>query len=461
MEILMEDYMLKVNYTNKTTGLPSETPGDYKFVPTGNITLLAYPPFIKTLDAIKTEMLEDAQRPDQLNLQAGTFRRTIIGAGRVMVAIQPLFPKKNVNASLPMIQDLRDLLPLIDSVIDCSGGNQSDCSGIIELWKDFNDAAIERIDEIAETSPFNATLKNLTQQIQGVTSIIDEVFKSRNDSTLPEAGKLLNGIIGTISGDAVIYSDASNGVNLYFEAAKEALKCEGFNITVFADKCLAYADRTRGIMSMVLTWLKNTVGAIPIIGQYIINPILDAIDEILISAQEGSATALGKLFGIIVGIIKLFGLLPNTDDEESDPATAGILNFLGIADVAGDCGGKKARCMGLIEIVRILLQAVVSIVNALPLGFLLAKPLGVIVDLVASVLEKTASAAITIAMVAINVAAAALNFATLGATSTILGTLTSGLEEIARCWATSEDQDDEDTPPTQSLLSHAKTLTFF
>ncbi|KAG0250218.1 hypothetical protein BGZ95_007268 [Linnemannia exigua] len=462
MEILMEEYPLKINFTNTTTGDPNETPGDYNYTPGGNITLLAYPPFIKTLDQIKVDMLDDAERPDKLNLQAGTVRRTIIGAGRVMVAIKPLFLKKNVNASLPMIQDMRDLLPLIDSVIECSGGNQSDCSGITQLWRDFNDAAVERINEIAETSPHNATLKDLTQQLQNVTNIIEEVFKSRNDSTLPEAGKLLSSIIGIMSGDASIYMDASNGVNLYFEAAKEALKCEGYNITVFADKCLAYGDRTRGLISMVITWLKRTVGAIPIIGPLIINPLLSAIDDILLSAQEGFGTALGKIFGIIMGIIKIFGLLPNTEDEESDPATAAILEFMGISDIAGDCGGKKARCVGLIEIARILLQAAVSIVDGIPLiGWIIAKPLGVLVDLVAKVLEYTASGLITAAMFAINAAAAVINTITLGATTNILGTLTSGLEEIARCWATSEDEDDVDTPPTQSLLSHSKTLTFF
>lgn len=124
MEILMETYTIDIS------GKPSQ------FNPAGTMTLFAYPPFIKTLDKIKADMMKVADKPDKLSLQAGTVKKTIIGAGRIMVSIKSLFPAQNVNVTLPLIQDMRDLIPLIDSVLECTGGNKSDCSGITQLWRD-------------------------------------------------------------------------------------------------------------------------------------------------------------------------------------------------------------------------------------------------------------------------------------------------------------------------------------
>lgn len=198
---------------------------------TNGITQFAYKPFIKTLDDIKSSLTNDAQRPEKLSLEAGTLKKTIIGAGRIFVAIQPFFPANNTNASLPLIQDMRELIPLIDNVIACTGGNQSDCSGIIKLWKDFNDQVVGYLTELAATAgpPNDVTIKNITEQINSVTLSIDEVFKTRDDSTLPEVGRVLNQIIGKISSNGKVFQGAADPINMYFEAAKEALKCEGMD----------------------------------------------------------------------------------------------------------------------------------------------------------------------------------------------------------------------------------------
>ncbi|KAG0351020.1 hypothetical protein BGX24_007945, partial [Mortierella sp. AD032] len=138
------------------------------------VTLLAYPPLIKILEEAKADMLADAMNPENLNLEAGTTRKTTIGASGVMAAIKTLFPKKNVDASLPLIQELEKLIPLIDSVIACSGGSQSDCSGITSLWKDYNNAAVKRISEIEKTSPNGQAVKDIAKKLQSVTDIVDK-----------------------------------------------------------------------------------------------------------------------------------------------------------------------------------------------------------------------------------------------------------------------------------------------
>ncbi|KAF9907514.1 hypothetical protein EC991_010895, partial [Linnemannia zychae] len=457
MELLMTTYILKMNYTDPVTGYNNETPGDYEFNPAGNITLIAYPPFIATLDKIKADMLKDSKRPDKLNLQAGTVLKTLIGAGRVMNGIKPLFPKRNVNASLPLIQDMRDLVPFINDVIACSGGNQSDCSGIIKLWKDFNNAAIERIDQITQVSGANnMTLKNLTIEIQNVTNILDEVFATRNDSTLPEAGFVLNSIIGKIT-SSDIYQDASNGVNLYFEAAKEALRCEGFNITVFADKCSAYGMRTKGGLANIIIWLKDQLNKIPFFGEYITTPLLEAIENILVSAQDGAFQAVGRVWGMILGVIQIFGLIP-TADSTGDSAGSAILRFIGIGDEDGDCGGKGQRCMGLTMIVRLLLDAVVKLLLGWSgLDYYVSWLTGKVIDII----ESAASGLISGVALGLKAASIFINMVTLGASTKPLATFVTGLEELARCWITSADENDKEIPPTQSLRSHARTLTMF
>ncbi|KAF9282196.1 hypothetical protein BGZ88_011151, partial [Linnemannia elongata] len=452
MEILMETYKINISGSSNV------------FNPAGSVTLYAYPPFIKALDQIKADLTKDAARPEKLGLQAGTFKKTIIGAGKVMVSIMPLFPKENVNVTLPLIQDMRDLIPLIDTLIACTGGNKSDCSGITKLMKDFNDQTIEYLNELAETAgEANVTIKDMTQQINNVTMIIDDVFKTRNDSTLPEAGKLLNGIIGVISAKASIYQQAANPVNMYFEAAKEALRCEGFNITVFADKCSAYGDRLQGALANIIEWIQKALNNIPVIGPIFTTPILEAIKQVAITLQNGGGAAVGRVVGMLVGVLNMFGLVPDADSS-GESQTDGILALLGIADVAGDCGGKKARCMGAIEIAKILIQSLVDyIIGNIPFGFgkLLAPVINGIVDAIAKGLNAVSSAGIGIVIGALKGAAFVINLAFLNLFKDLLNTFITGLEDIARCLVTSEDANDTDVPPTQSLISGDKTRTIF
>ncbi|KAG0291980.1 hypothetical protein BGZ96_004646 [Linnemannia gamsii] len=431
----------------------------------GSITQFAYPPFIKTLNDIKTSMTNDAQSPDKLSLEAGTVKKTIIAAGRIFVALQPLFPAQDAKASLPLIQDMRDLIPLIDNVIACTGGNQSDCSGIIKLWKDFNDQVVKYLTDLAATvgPPVDAVIKELIEQINGVTLSIDEVFKTRDDSTLPAVGKVLNGIIGKISGNGKVFQQAANPINMYFEAAKEALKCEGFNITVFADKCSAYGDRLQGGLADIIDWIKNALNNVPLIGPLVTTPILDAIKEAAITLQNAGGNGVGGIIGILVGIIQLFGLIKN-EDNTGDSETKGILSFLGIADVAGDCGGSKAKCMGFIQIAKILIQALsTKILGMIPfgLGTVVSGAVNSIVDVVAKAFEAGSSLAINAALAPLKVAQTALNFVFGDTFKDILSTFVGGIESIAKCLATSEDADDKGTPPTELLISNSQTLTMF
>ncbi|KAG9070934.1 hypothetical protein KI688_008477 [Linnemannia hyalina] len=402
--------------------LSSEDPSHH------NVQCYAYLPFIKALDQIKIDMLANAEKPEALSLEAGTFKNTIIGMGRVMVNIQPLFPANSKGVSLPLIQDMRVLIPLIDAVISCAGDSGADCSGITQLMNDFNDEITMYLTELAATSGADAAaVQNVITGINSVTSIIDDVFKTREDTTLPDAGKLLNGIIGTLSGNSKIFKQASLPVNMYYEAAKEVLRCEGFDITMFAGKCSAYGDRLQGILTNVIEWIQTTLNNIPLIGPIFTTLTLEALKQVVITLQNGGGEAVGGVIGMVVGIIHMFGLVLDADNT-GDPQTDAILAFLGIADVAGDCGGRKGQAHGCYRNCEDPTPDLGSTTSSVT--FLLA-------------LERTAlipahRRAITLVTTTLKGAASVINFCVL---------------------ATFGDADDADTPPTQSLMSG--TLTFF
>lgn len=224
---------------------------------------------------------------------------------------------------------------------------------------------------------------------------------------------------------------------------------------MFADKCSAYGDRLQGALANIIEWIQKALNNIPVIGPIFTTPILEAIKQVAITLQNGGGAAVGRVVGMLVGILNMFGLVPDADSS-GESQTDGILALLGIADVAGDCGGKKARCMGAIEIAKILIQSLVDyIIGNIPFGFgkLLAPVINGIVDAIAKGLNAVSSAGIGIVIGALKGAAFVINLAFLNLFKDLLNTFITGLEDIARCLVTSEDANDTDVPPTQSLIS--------
>ncbi|KAG0284270.1 hypothetical protein BGZ96_011354, partial [Linnemannia gamsii] len=209
-----------------------------------------------------------------------------------------------------MVRDMRHLLPLIDNLIVCPGGNQSDYTGIRSLWKDSNDKVVGYLTGLAETArPTNLWIKNLIQQLNNVTIIAVDVFKSCNDLTLPECWKT---------------SQWKNPANMVFDANS--------TFTVFADMRLTLSDR-------------------------------------LHDPHNVAGTAIGKVLEFLFRVIKMFGLIPTTDpDSPGEPQTGDILTYLGVNDSDGDCG-DKVKCMGAIEIVKVLLKGIfVDVISHIPPG---------------------------------------------------------------------------------------------
>lgn len=232
---------------------------------------------------------------------------------------------------------------------------------------------------------------------------------------------------------------------------------------MFADKCSAYGDRLQGALANIIEWIQKALNNIPVIGPIFTTPILEAIKQVAITLQNGGGAAVGRVVGMLVGVLNMFGLVPDADSS-GESQTDGILALLGIADVAGDCGGKKARCMGAIEIAKILIQSLVDyIIGNIPFGFgkLLAPVINGIVDAIAKGLNAVSSAGIGIVIGALKAAAFVINLAFLNLFKDVLNTFITGLEDIARCLVTSEDANDTDVPPTQSLISGDKTRTIF
>lgn len=212
----------------------------------------------------------------------------------------------------------------------------------------------------------------------------------------------------------------------------------------------------QGGLADIIEWIQKALNNVPLIGPLVTTPILDAIKEAAITLQNAGGNGVGNIVGILVGIIQLFGLVKD-GDSTGDSQTDSILSFLGIADVAGDCGGSKARCMGLIQVAKILLQSLsTKILGMVPFGFgaVVSGAVNSIVDVVAKAFEAGSSTAINAALVPLRLAESSINLVFGDTFKDILSTFIGGLESIARCLATSEDANDKDIPPTQSLDSN-------
>lgn len=182
---------------------------------------------------------------------------------------------------------------------------------------------------------------------------------------------------------------------------------------MFADKCSAYGDRLQGGIANVIEWIQKALNNTPLIGPIFTTPILNALKQAVITLQNRGGEAVGRVIGILVGVINMFGLLKNADNT-GESQTDDILAFLGIADVAGDCGGKKSRCMGAIEIAKILLHTMVDYIIdniLLGIGTALSFVINGVVDAISEGLNAVTSAGIGIVIAALKGATTIINFA--------------------------------------------------
>ncbi|KAG0025685.1 hypothetical protein BGZ82_009892, partial [Podila clonocystis] len=325
------------------------------------LTDVAMPHFINLLKEMKTNLTAAKDSLESLALIAGQISKTANGMVVVVVfqRIAATFPVERRGVLVPAVQELVTLLPLLNKVIECSGSNGSDCSGNIRLYHDFVNASITHMQMLA-VLPRNVMMPKLIEQVKNVTKNIDGVLVSKYETVLNEIGKQLNTIISETSLNTKDYGDSSEVLELIYQSASEALRCYGLNVTVFADKCSSYGDRTKGFLSYIFQWFKKVVGLFGLLS-WITDPIMDAIDQAVQDALTAASDTIAGVLGTIATLLDFLKIIAPAD-YQSD-ISAFLLKLVGIEAVAGDCGGKKRDCFGAITLVMALLRVIPNIID--------------------------------------------------------------------------------------------------
>lgn len=146
----------------------------------------------------------------------------------------------------------------------------------------------------------------------------------------------------------------------------------GLDVTKFLDKCSTHTDRLNGALSDFIQFIEKNIGFIPVVGPLIVNPLLDALRNLLVDVQKGVATALG-------GVVSLLNALVHVLDLVSPPSSTNavrdyLLRLMGIMDVPAECGGFMDRCSGLFKIVHMITDGLLNLIGRIPVASVLIRP---------------------------------------------------------------------------------------
>ncbi|KAG0273738.1 hypothetical protein BGZ97_010645, partial [Linnemannia gamsii] len=137
------------------------------------------------------------------------------------------------------------------------------------------------------------------------------------------------------------------------------------NATLFADKCSMYRDRLQGVLGDFIQFIQDSIGSFPVVGPLIINPLLDALKALSPADQTNS--------------IRDY-----------------LLRLVGLLDIPTECGGGGSSCTGLIQIVRMLGQAVINLVSQIPfVGYMIGVTLNPLLNGLMTALTTGTADAIT------------------------------------------------------------------
>jgi len=167
-----------------------------------------------------------------LNTISGSVKSTIQGALGVFSAVRNRIPHEPDNidpaydVSVPVLQQLYDMLADVDKVINCSQGNRSDCVGVTKLFKYFEQMTLDYAQELA-VGERNQSMLDVIESIKNISRSLDKAFASKDQSDLNGTGLVIGKLLGRTSVDKKSYDDISLALNLFFDASKYALKCEG------------------------------------------------------------------------------------------------------------------------------------------------------------------------------------------------------------------------------------------
>ncbi|KAF9981509.1 hypothetical protein BGZ75_007138 [Mortierella antarctica] len=316
------------------------------------VTTAAFGPVLTLFNDIKTNLTSVAPIPTALAPIAGAANETLAGVIKLFQQVQAIIPSPANTTLQPALDALNNLLPLLQALINCAGGTK-DCSGLRTLFTE-----ISNVITLLQGAPAASQYATL---LQNVTAVVLDTTASTDLTALNRAGADINTIIDALTVNATFAPELGQAVKVVYETAKILLVCEGVNITIFSDKCAAFRAKVEGYLSDFINFVRGILGSIPILGPLISDPILEALNDLVVDLQTGSATAIGGVLSIFQAIISIFGILPA--DDTTNSIRDYLLNLVGIMNVPPECQ-EPANCSGLIKIVTIIGQGAVTLISS-------------------------------------------------------------------------------------------------
>ncbi|KAF9949034.1 hypothetical protein BGZ72_009098 [Mortierella alpina] len=159
-------------------------------------------------------------------------------------------------------------------------------------------------------------------------------------------------------GDTTKYGDISKYLELVYESAKEALRCNGYDTSVFGDECSRYAYRLSGVLVDFIPFVKANINLIPVVGTLISSALDAELTRLEAASRTNALNAACEIASMLNAIIALI-------DATAPTGTNLIRDYLNrlfsVTSVPPECGCQgKARCSGLLKITRMVTNSVLS-----------------------------------------------------------------------------------------------------
>ncbi|KAG0071862.1 hypothetical protein BGZ90_012103, partial [Linnemannia elongata] len=398
---------------------------------TNNLTQVVYAPLIATLNEVSANLAASKDDLTSLANIAAPAGATVASALRLLTTAQVDFRTLNFMTSVALNSSIPDLQTLIQKVVSCANSNTADCTGILTMYRRV--AAAANIKATQTPAPVTADMKS---QLAAITTALEQTLTAGDTSTLRATGQTFGALIGKTAGNTVKYGDFSNSLLYMYEAFGEALKCQGVNIALFADKCTMYRDRLSGVLGDFIQFIQDNIGSFPVVGPLIITPLLAALKSLVIDLQTGIATAIGGTVALLYGILQMVNIV--SPANQTNPIRDYLLRLVGLLDIPTECGGGGSNCTGLIQIVRMIANALLVQIAGIPVaGYLIASTLNPLIDGLFQALTLGTSAVIYASYTALNAALTALALVPyFGTISTPLQYMVNAVKQIADCLST-------------------------
>ncbi|KAI7827977.1 hypothetical protein BC939DRAFT_444205, partial [Gamsiella multidivaricata] len=327
-------------------------------------------PFINVIGALATNLTNTVTDSAMLGIVAGSINNTVSGTIQTFQIVQNLLAPGTTTLTAPVIAKLESILPTAQQLVTCTG-NQTSCVGLTQLYRNFANAALTAVANITTPLPdtnlpvIGGPSKTVLDLLQTELNNVDTALNTGNYTLIAPAADLINGIIGTTAGNEAVFEPVGGILKVLITTINGILKCYGLTPI---NEYTTDGARLSGLIANAITFIQSNIGAIPVIGPLIINPILETLKLLANDLQNGAGTAIGGILAVFDGFLQAVNLSSPGDQTSSIRVFLDLLlNPVGIIAVPGNYGVQSSPCVGIIEIVRFLANAAINAIAQIPL----------------------------------------------------------------------------------------------